>query len=56
MSDVSAATGDFEKHMFSDTTLIPLAVPNSIFAVSNRVAGFVHTPYSVYVADELSIG
>ncbi|GCD96049.1 ABC transporter substrate-binding protein [Embleya hyalina] len=53
--DVTTAVQTFEKAANASGAVIPLAVPNALYAVAGRVEGFVPTPYLAYCADELSV-
>ncbi|WP_406293174.1 ABC transporter substrate-binding protein [Embleya sp. NBC_00888] len=53
--DVGTAVHAFEKTANTSNAVIPLAVPNALYAISGRVEGFVPTPYLAYCADELSV-
>jgi len=45
----------FEAAANAADPVLPLAVPNALDAVADRVQGFVAAPYLAYCADELSI-
>ena len=52
---VTTAVQTFEATANESYAVIPLAVPNALDAVADRVQGFVAAPYQAYCADELSI-
>ncbi|MER5197634.1 ABC transporter substrate-binding protein [Streptomyces sp. NPDC002755] len=52
---VKTAVQAFEAAANESYAVIPLAVPNALDAVADRVQGFVAAPYQAYCADELSI-
>ncbi|MFF3940554.1 ABC transporter substrate-binding protein [Streptomyces phaeofaciens] len=52
---VTNAVQAFEATANESYAVIPLAVPNALDAVADRVQGFVAAPYQAYCADELSI-
>ncbi|MFE7076724.1 ABC transporter substrate-binding protein [Streptomyces sp. NPDC057620] len=54
-SEVTAAVQDFEATANATHAVLPLAVPNALDAVADRVQGFVPAPYQAYCADELNI-
>ncbi|MGW0877932.1 ABC transporter substrate-binding protein [Streptomyces sp. NPDC002740] len=53
--EVETAVQAFEATANESYAVIPLAVPNALDAVADRVQGFVAAPYQTYCADELSI-
>ncbi|MGW6927357.1 ABC transporter substrate-binding protein [Streptomyces sp. NPDC054950] len=54
-AEVKTAVQGFEAAANASYAVIPLAVPNALDAVADRVQGFVAAPYQAYCADELSI-
>ncbi|WP_033289814.1 ABC transporter substrate-binding protein [Amycolatopsis jejuensis] len=50
---VTDAVKQFEQYAYDSTAVIPLAVPDMTYAVSDKVHGFVPSPYEVFTADEL---
>lgn len=52
---VSVATSDFERWVYSNTPVVPLVVPDMVYAVSSRVGGFVPSPTMAYRVASLTL-
>ncbi|GAA1809446.1 ABC transporter substrate-binding protein [Agromyces neolithicus] len=50
-----AATAGFEAWAFEHTPLVPLGVPDVIYAVSERVEGFVPNPYKAWYVEDVTL-